>query len=293
MPAGEGLELGEDRRAIVAPAGGPDLAPVDDRQADPADEALEHGLVHAEGRRRHAGAGVGEAGGLEHRLDGPVLAERTVEGDEHDRRGIARGEPVERGAGAQRALGAERRRVVVGGLRAGRRGRWSGGSHHQRAVEVDQDLADVVAAVDRSAAAIAVPDTIETSCSAEGPPRSTTIGGGCAWSSARPSALGAVGSATAAVPVAEEHDLRLELHAGARANRSGDLVDQAPDVGGGALPVVDDEVRVLLGDGRATVGPALPAQRNRSAGRPSRPADCGTWSRPTGSRAADGRGASA
>ena len=44
-------------------------------------------------------------------------------------------------------------------------------------------------------------------------------------------------------------------------DRGRHVVDEAADVGGGALPVVDDEVRVLLGDRRAAAGPALPADR--------------------------------
>ena len=73
-------------------------------------------------------------------------------------------------------------------------------------------------------------------------------------------------------PVAEEHDLLARGGSPVSPlDRGRDLVDQAADVGGGALPVVDDEVRVLLGDGRAAAGPALPADRiDQAAGRVAR-----------------------
>ena len=169
----------------AAQRGGADLAPVDDRQADARGQPLEERLVHAERRGGHARAGVRQAGRLEQRLDRAVLAERAVEGDEHDRRRVARRQPVERRAGRCGPVRAERGRVVVGGRRAVVRG---DGRRQPppAAVEVDQDLLDGVAGVAR-ASAIAVPETIDTSCSADGPPRRTTIGPGSAGRSRRPS----------------------------------------------------------------------------------------------------------
>ena len=81
---GERRELRPDRVGLGGPGVGADLAPIDDRQADAAAHALEQRLVHADGRCRDARSGVGEPGRLEERLDRPVLAERAVEGDEHD-----------------------------------------------------------------------------------------------------------------------------------------------------------------------------------------------------------------
>ena len=69
-------------------------------------------LVHADRRRRHAGAGVDEAGRLAQRLDHAVLAERAVESDEHDRRGRsrstlrARAAPAASGPSAPRLAGS-------------------------------------------------------------------------------------------------------------------------------------------------------------------------------------------
>ena len=49
-----------------------------------AEHRLEEVLVHAERRRSHAGADVGNAGELEQALHGAVLAERAVEDGQHD-----------------------------------------------------------------------------------------------------------------------------------------------------------------------------------------------------------------
>ena len=51
-----------------------------------AEHGLEEILVHAERRRRHAGADVRDAGELEQALDGAVLAERPVQDREARRR---------------------------------------------------------------------------------------------------------------------------------------------------------------------------------------------------------------
>ena len=73
-----------------------------------------------------------------------------------------------------------------------------------------------------------------------------------------------------AVPVAEEHDLGHEVDARRPRDGGTHLVDEAADVRRAALPVVDDEVRVLL---------ARPSRR-RSC-RPFRPAALDELARPT------------
>src|SRR5204863_4948075 len=63
----------------------------------------------------YAGARVGELRGLEERLNGSVLPERSVKRDEHDGRRVGGREPIERRTGGHRTLAIQRRRVVVGG----------------------------------------------------------------------------------------------------------------------------------------------------------------------------------
>ena len=98
---------------------GPDLAPVHDRQPEAAAHPLEQRLVHPERRGRDAGTGVRQPGRFEDRLDRAVLAERTVERDEDDRRVGPGGEiaasacPMSTGPRASEAC-----RVVVGRGRA-------------------------------------------------------------------------------------------------------------------------------------------------------------------------------
>ncbi len=89
--------------------------------------------------------------------------------------GARRGEAIQRGADRERPVGAERRRIVVGGRRAIATA-VPGWQPPPPAVEIDQDLADVEPGVGR-APAMAVPDTTDTSCSADGPPSRTTTGG--------------------------------------------------------------------------------------------------------------------
>ena len=262
---GERLELGEHARRVARPAPGGDLAPVDDRQAEAADEALEERLVHADRRGRDAGAGVRQVGRLEQRLDGAVLAERPVEGDEHDRPGIPGGEPLEDRAARQRTLGPERSRVVeVGrGQRAsappavaaprraaatsGRRGRSRPGRPRSPARP--------------RAAATAEPDTIETSCSADGPPSRTTTG-----------RRGRSSPPPPAASRPSRRGRRPPRRAGSRVRRSTSARTrsaQAAQVGRTALAVVDQEVGVLLADRGAADPEALQAGRRRSAPRPS------------------------
>ena len=162
-----------------------------------------------ERRRRDAGARVGEPGRLEQRLDRAVLAERPVEGDR------PRPAPGRVAASRSRAaptrhgpVGAERGRVVVGGRGPVRRADGRPGSHHQPPSRSMSDLARRRARASARASAMAVPDTIDTSCSADGPPSRTTIGG----RPRRSRGPGLVASLMAspprpAGPVAEELDL--------------------------------------------------------------------------------------
>ena len=143
---GERGHLALHGRPVRGPPSGGHLAPVHYRDAQPAAHPLEQGLVHPERGRRDTGARVGQAGGIEQRLDRAVLAERPVEADDHHRGRIHGREPVEGGADGDRALAPERGRVVV-------RGRGPvvaavvGREPPPRAVEADQDLADVRAGI--------------------------------------------------------------------------------------------------------------------------------------------------
>ena len=174
--AGERLELAEHGGPARCPRGGPNLQPVDDREAEPAPDALLRRLVHAEGRGQHAGAGVRQPGRLEQRLDRAVLAERAVQRDEHERLRRRRREAIDRGSNRVRAIAAERR--------TGRRtrrpvDRRAGGRPAATTTPPSRSMRTcrTSSPASRSASAIAVPDTIETSCSADGPPRRTAIGG--------------------------------------------------------------------------------------------------------------------
>ena len=143
---------------------------------DPAAQPLEDDLVHADRRGGHARPGVGESGGLEQRLDRAVLAERAVEGDERRPARVAplragRWRPRPRPGRPRRAMPGRRRRS-----RAGHRGGARSGSHHQPPSRSMRTCSTEWPSAAR-ASAMAVPDTIETSCSADGPPRSTTTGG--------------------------------------------------------------------------------------------------------------------
>ena len=141
----------------------------------------------------------GEAGRLEHRLDRAVLAERPVERDEDERR--AASAPASRSIAAparQRAVGAERRRVVVGG-----RGRplaaMVGRQPPPAAVEVDQDLADVVAAADEG-----------LGDRRAGHDRDVVLGRWAAEEDDDRRMRGVARGHRPIAPIAEEHDLGLE-----------------------------------------------------------------------------------
>ena len=130
-----------------------------------------------------------------------------------------------------------------------------------RPVEIDQDLLDGVPSSAR-ASAIAVPDTTETSCSADGPPSRTTTGGRAVWRSHRS------WRGLPAGPVADELDLEAEVDAVAGEDLGPDPLRQATDVRGTPLLVVDDEVGVLLRDDGATDPRALePGRLDQPPGR--------------------------
>ena len=139
--SGERGHLAPDARAVGLPAGVADLPPVDDGDPQPAAHPFEQGLVHAERRRGHPGTRVCEASRLEQRLDRAVLAERSVEADDDDRRGILRSETVDGGPDLDRTIRAKGSGVVVGGscsLVAAMVGR----QPPPATIEVDEDLAD-------------------------------------------------------------------------------------------------------------------------------------------------------
>ena len=111
--------------------------------------------------------------------------------------------------------------VVVGGRRA-IAAAMPGGQPPPAAVEVDEDLLDRVARASSSASAIAVPDTTDTSCSADGPPSRTTTGAPGRRSCRR----------LPARPVADELDLEGEVDAVPGEDLGPDVLGQAADVGG-------------------------------------------------------------
>ena len=115
-----------------------------------------------------AGPGVGEPGRLEERLDRPVLAPRAVQCDDDTTGRVFGGEAIQRRAGAQRPGGAEARPDRHTQKRHGRPRRWSDGSHHHRPSRSMRTWRTSSPSPIR-ASAMAVPDTIETSCSADGP----------------------------------------------------------------------------------------------------------------------------
>src|SRR5207247_2595371 len=90
------------------------------------------------------GTRVGQPGGLEQRLDGPVLAEGPVQGNEREGPRVVRGEPIERRAGTQRTLPTERCWIVVGRRRP-LLTTVTGRQPPPAPVEIDQDEANVVA----------------------------------------------------------------------------------------------------------------------------------------------------
>ena len=231
-------------RRVGRPTLGPDLAPLDDRQTETAAHPLEQRLVHAEGGGRDPGPRVGQIRRLEQRLDGAVLAPRAVQGDRDDRcRPLGRRD----GPGPRRTSAGPRRPAIRGGRTrrpVDRRGDGRTGSHHQAPVQVDQDLAGPRSPRRRGASAMAVPETIETSCSAEGPPRRTQGGRGrrLAVMSHPPSPTSRQGTGFRARGRATS---RARISSWTRSTRRRTSVARP-------LLIVHDEVRVLLGhDGTA------------------------------------------
>ena len=107
----------------------------------------------------------------EQRLDDAVLAVRAVHRGEHDRRRIEGGEPLQ---GRGRAPGPSApRRGGSWNVSSGSAGSVaaSGSDHQPPARSMSQALTSWSRA--RRPAAIARPETSETSCSADGPPSST------------------------------------------------------------------------------------------------------------------------
>ena len=146
-----------------------------------------------------------------------------------------------------------------------------GGQPPPAAVEVDQHLLRVGKPDGASASAIAVPDTIDTSCSADGPPnrtddrRSQRLDAGHAGNVHPGSGIGQGQPAQSPTnstsngeldPIARRTSRGRGRQGRARRRRCRCLV-------------VDDEVGVLLGDGGTTDPEALEAGRCRSAARPS------------------------
>ena len=116
-------------------------------------------------------------------------------------------------------------------------------------------------------AAMARPETIETSCSADGPPSRTTSGGRApepvpagGWASVPVVGQARLTSCLPARPVAREDDLEAQLDARLAADDVPHRLGQPAHVGRRARPVVDDEVGVLLRDDRAADAAALEAE---------------------------------
>ncbi len=202
------------------------------------------------------GPRVGEVGGLEECLDRAVLAERPVQRDHDDRRRATCGELVDGGADAwmdrwPRATPGRRRRRPVG-----RRDRWSAGSRHQRAVEVDEDLVDGVAEVaervgdgrarhDRDVVLRGRPTEEDDDWGLRRPDG----GRGRGPSDGRP--LSAHAAASHPVQSPTNSTSRSSVTPVRASHLGADTLGEAPDVGRRPLLVVDDEVRVLLGHDRA------------------------------------------
>ena len=137
---------------------------------------LKQRLVHAERRRADAGAGVGDVAASSRAWTSPSSPNGPWSAMKTRGSGSAVAQPVERLARPPRTLRRRAGRVVVAPPPGGPRG-VVGRQPPPGAVKVDQDLAGPRGRGPRSASAMAVPDTTETSCSADGPPRSTMTGG--------------------------------------------------------------------------------------------------------------------
>ena len=205
-----------------------------------------------EGRGGDPGARVGQAGGVEHGLDRAVLPERAVEADDDDR-GRVGAQPADRSR-RRRATGPSPPSAAGSSYAAAGRSsrRWSVGSHHHAAIEVDQDLAGRPRRRRRARRRWPCPRRPRRRArptgrrggrrSAAGPrTRSRHAGHGQPSQSPRNSISNASSTPWRSAMTAP------------------DVVGQAAHVGGRALLVVDDEVGVLLGHDRAADPVALEA----------------------------------
>ena len=140
------------------------------------------------------------------------------------------------------------------------------------AVEVDQPRLDRVARGRRARRAIAVPDTIDTSCSADGPPRTTATGvDGRVVAGRRRHGHQAPSCGRPAGPVAGELDLEREVDAVTGEDLAADVLGEPADVGRRPALVVDDEVSVLLRhDGAADPVTLEPELVDQAPGRVAR-----------------------
>ena len=195
---------------------GAHLHPGQDRQLQRAADALEERLVHAHRGRRRSGAAVGQADRLEQRLDLAVLAERPVQGREDDGLRAAAGQLLQRRGARERA----RAPSAAGSWKAvaGRPGRAppTGSATSAPSRSMSQPLTRGRAP--RSAVAMARPETSETSCSADGPPRSTRWRSAAGSRRASPRGIVSFGGSRAprrrsGRPVAREHDLVAQVDA--------------------------------------------------------------------------------
>ena len=141
---------------------------------DAADEALEEGLVHADRGSRHARARVGEVVGLEQGLDRAVLAEWAVQSRKDDRPWIAR-----RPRSSSSAAGVRGPAAPLEAGSSNTPGTRPSGDAHRPASDHQpprrsMKMRSTESPAPASASAIAQPEMTETSCSADGPPSSTT-----------------------------------------------------------------------------------------------------------------------
>ena len=121
----------------------PDLDPLKNRQPNSADETLEDGLVHADGRSRDARAGIRQLICLEKRLDGAILTERPVQSREDDGAWVPAGHRLESLGRRRRPFGSDLARIVE---RSGCGPARSGVGRHRppAPVEIDEDAIDGV-----------------------------------------------------------------------------------------------------------------------------------------------------
>ena len=205
--------------------------------------------------------------------------------------GSARGQPVERRADRDRALGAERAPDRRRRPAAGRSRRWPAGSHHQPPSRSIRTWLDGVArAGERVGDRRARHDrdvVLGRRPAEQDDDRRTWAVAGSARSRRRASSQPDQSPTNTISGTSSTPDRSRATSPRTRSPRRRTSA-AVP------LPVVDDEVGVLLADRsrRRSGVPLSPASSIRPAGRRRRPG-CGTRSRPTGCRAAGAPGASA